>query len=77
MPCYPEQGGTYYRNDESIDYGQVNNEVVGTKVTDSNGFLNMTISRSWMTRINDAKSIVLNTAEEGIILCTNLHWQEV
>lgn len=77
MPCYPEQGGIYYRNDTGIEYGDVNNEMVGTKVTDAHGYINMTISRPWMTRINEAKSIVFNTAEEGIIMCTNLYWEEV
>ena len=77
MPCYPQQGGTYYRHYASIEYGDVNNEVVGTKVTDANGYINMTIYRPWTTRIEDAKSIVLNTADEGIILCTNLYWEEV
>ena len=55
MPCYPEQGGSYYRHDTSIDYGDVENEIVGTKVTDENGYLNLTISRPWTTRIHDAK----------------------
>ena len=77
MACYPEQGGVYYRHNTTIDFGDVDNEIVGTKVTNENGYLNMTISRPWTTRINDAKSIVMNTATDGIILCTNLNWREV
>ena len=50
---------------------------MGSRATDEQGYLSLTVSRSWMTRINDAKSIVLNTANNGIILCSNINWVEV
>ena len=28
MPCYPSQGGPYYRNNETIAYGDTDNELV-------------------------------------------------
>ena len=77
MSCYPSQGGNYYRNDDSLPYGETENEIVGSRATDEQGYLSLTVSRSWMTRINDAKSIVLNTANNGIILCSNINWVEV
>lgn len=77
MSCYPSQGGNYYRNDDSLPYGETENEIVGSRATDEQGYLSLTVSRTWMTRINDAKSIVLNTANNGIILCSNINWVEV
>ena len=77
MSCYPYQGGNYYRNDVSIAYGDPDNEVVGSRATDQNGKLTLTVSRPWTTRIADAKSIVLNTAGDGIIFCSNIDWVEV
>ena len=55
MPCYPEQGGYYYQNNTNLDFGDVDNEIVGTRATDDNGFLNLTVYRPWAVRINDAK----------------------
>ena len=77
MPCYPYQGGNYYRNDNSIAYGDPDNEIVGSRATDQNGHLSLTVTRPWTTRIGDAKSIVLNTATDGIIFCSNIDWVEV
>ena len=72
MPCYPYQGGNYYRNDNSIAYGDPDNEIVGSRATDQNGHLSLTVTRPWTTRIGDAKSIVLNTATDGIIFCSDV-----
>ena len=76
-PCYPYQGGPYYRNNETIPYGDTNNELVQTRVTSEDGFLNMTVSRPWAARVSDEQSVVISESSQGIILCTNVKWREV
>lgn len=45
MPCYPHQGGYYYRNNATAEYGDHDNEIVGTRATDENGYLSMDVYR--------------------------------
>ena len=71
------QGGPYYRNNETIPYGDTNNELVQTRVTSEDGFLNMTVSRPWAARVSDEQSVVISESSQGIILCTNVKWREV
>ena len=77
MPCYPSQGGPYYRNNETIAYGDTDNELVQTRATDENGYLVMTVSRPWAARVSDKQSVVISQSSQGIILCTNVKWREV
>ena len=74
MPCYPHQVGYYYRNNATAEYGDHDNEIVGTRATDENGYLSMDVYRPWSVRTSDEQSIVITSASDGIVLCTNLNW---
>ena len=77
MPCYPEQGGTYYRYNTTQGYGEQDNELVGTRATVENGVLTLDVHRSWPLLISDTQSLVITSATNGVILCTNIDWREV
>lgn len=77
LPCVPDQGGFYYRNDPNIDFGDVDNEVVNTRGTDSIGGYVVNATRPFQVRPEDANSIVLYSATHGAILCANLEWNLV
>ena len=75
--CYPEQGGLYYRYNKTIEYGEQENEIVGTRATNMDGFLDFQIERPWEMEVGDEQSIVITSASEGILLCMNLNWTRV
>ena len=75
--CYPEQGGLYYRYNNTIEYGEQENEIVGTRATNMDGFLDFQIKRPWEMEVGDEQSIVITSASEGILLCMNLNWTRV
>ena len=77
MPCYPEQGGTYYRYNTTQGYGEQDNELVGTRATDENGVLTLDVHRSWPLLISDTQSLVITSATNGVILNKNIDWREV
>jgi hypothetical protein len=72
--CYPYQGGEYYRQNITEEFGVVENEIVATRATDKDGRLHIEAKREWTTRIEEAQSIVVTTAKDGIILCSNIDW---
>ena len=75
--CYPEQGGLYYRYNNTIEYGEQENEIVGTRATNVDGFLDFQIERPWEMEVSNKQSIVITSASEGILLCMNLNWTRV
>ena len=75
--CYPEQGGLYYRYNDTIGYGEQENEIVGTRATDEQGFLDFDIMRPWEMEVSNEQSVVITSAADGILLCMNLNWTRV
>lgn len=77
LPCVPEQGGFYYRDNISIDFGNVDNEVVVTRATDNIGGYVVSAERPFQVRPEDANSIVLYSADQGLVMCANVEWNLV
>lgn len=77
LPCNPSQGGFIYRNDVAIPFGNVDNELVVTRATDSIGGYVVEAERPWQLRPEETQSIVVTSATDGIIMCTNVEWNLV